>query len=234
MTIQSNEFVRTNIKETKQTTHDFDFKPFFAIQELGVPTTTSFCGGRTDASNDDGYSDFLSVGSSKLHLIKYFWIATFLFLSQSCDMTSLTMLNNWRRWSGWWGSPRSSSPLSSSTSLLSFSFSNILLHKSCTYTFLQRDFAVLNAAGFAIGEVGCKVNLHRLLEITFVSNLSNLGFPVFSSSCHHSYFTQLDCRATFASGDQAQLKRVLWGAAAAGWGGGRPNSQTRSSHSEKP
>ena len=76
-------------------------------------------------------------------------------------------------------------------------------------TFLQRDFAVLNAAGYAIGELGCKVNLHRLLEITFVSNLSNLGFPVFYSSCHHSYFTQLDCRATFASGDPAQLKRVL-------------------------
>ena len=92
---------------------------------------------------------------------------------------------------------------------------------------------MLNAAGYAIGEAGCKVNLHRLLEITFVSNLSNLGFPVFSSSCHHSYFTQLDCRATFANGDPAQLKRVLWGGAA-GWGGGRPNSQTRSSHSEKP
>ena len=74
MTIQSYELVRTNIKETKQTTHDFDFKPFFAIQELGVPTTTSFCGGRTDASNDDGYSDFLSVGFSELHLIKDFWI----------------------------------------------------------------------------------------------------------------------------------------------------------------
>ena len=29
MTIQSNEFVRTNIKETKQTTHEFDLKPFF-------------------------------------------------------------------------------------------------------------------------------------------------------------------------------------------------------------
>ena len=73
MTIQSYELVRTNIKETKQTTHDFDFKPFFAIQELGVPTTSSFCGGRTDASNDDGYSDFLSVGSSELHLIKDFY-----------------------------------------------------------------------------------------------------------------------------------------------------------------
>ena len=96
--------------------------------------------------------------------------------------------------------------------------------------FVQRDFAVLNAAGFAIGEAGCKVNLHRLLEITFVSNLSNLGFPLFYSS----YFTQLDCRATFVSGDQAQLKQLLWGAAAAGWAGGRPNSQTRSSHSEKP
>ena len=94
MTIQSYELVRTNIKETKQTTHDFDFQPFFAIQELGVPTTTSFCGGRTDASNDDGYSDFLSVGSSELHLIKDSLIITFLFLSQSCDMTSLTMLNN--------------------------------------------------------------------------------------------------------------------------------------------
>ena len=40
---------------------------FFVIQELGVPTTSSFCGGRTDASNDDGYSDFLSVGSSELN-----------------------------------------------------------------------------------------------------------------------------------------------------------------------
>ena len=149
-------------------------------------------------------------------------------------MTSLTMLNNWRRWSGWWGLPRSSSPLSSSTtSFLSFSFSNILLYKSCMNTFLQRDFAVLNAAGYAIGELGCKVNLHRLLEITFVSNLSNLGFHVFYSSFHHSYLTLFDCRATFASEDPAQFKRVLWGAAA-GWGGGSPNSQTRFSHSEKP
>ena len=76
-------------------------------------------------------------------------------------------------------------------------------------TFLQRDFAVLNAAGYAIGELGCKVNLHRLLEITFVSNLSNLGFPVFYSSCHHSYLTLFDCRATFAREDPAQFKRVL-------------------------
>ena len=77
------------------------------------------------------------------------------------------------------------------------------------YTFLQRDFAVLNAAGYAIGELGCKVNLHRLLEITFVSNLSNLGFHVFYSSCHHSYLTLFGCRATFASEDPAQFKRVL-------------------------
>ena len=121
MTIQSYELVTTNIKENQQTRYE----PFFVIQELGVPTTLSFCGGRTDASNDDGYSDFLSVGSSELHLIKDSLIITFLFLSQSCDMTSLTMLNNWRRWSGWWGSPRSSSPLSSSTSLLSFFYSQI-------------------------------------------------------------------------------------------------------------
>ena len=90
MTIQSYELVTTNIKENKQTRYE----PFFVIQELGVPTTSSFCGGRTDASNDDGYSDFLSVGSSELHLIKDSLIITFLFLSQSCDMTSLTMLNN--------------------------------------------------------------------------------------------------------------------------------------------
>ena len=33
----------------------------FANQEFGVPATKPFCGGRTDASNDDGYSDFLKV-----------------------------------------------------------------------------------------------------------------------------------------------------------------------------
>ena len=98
-------------------------------------------------------------------------------------MTSLTMLNNWRRWSGWWGLPRSSSPLSSSTtSFLSFSFSNILLYKSCMNTFLQRDFAVLNAAGYAIGELGCKVNLHRLLEIIKLVQFRFSCFPFELSS----------------------------------------------------
>ena len=94
MTIQSYELVRTNIKETKQTTHDFDFKPFFAIQELGVPTTTSFCGGRTDASNDDGYSDFLSVGSSELNKFdkKIFELLLFYFSAK------VAIWSLWRCW----------------------------------------------------------------------------------------------------------------------------------------
>ena len=85
-----------------------------ANQEFGVPATKPFCGGRTDASNDDGYSDFLKVVPASIfnldflknHQIKssidniYSHIRTH---SQSCMETSRMTWSSWRRWSGWWG-----------------------------------------------------------------------------------------------------------------------------------
>jgi len=74
-----------------------------ALEEFGVPTKP-FCGGRTDASSDDGYSDILKP---KLH-------------GNFSD--SVAQLNEVVRLMG----------------------------------LTQRDFAVLNAAGYMIGEPGCE------------------------------------------------------------------------------